>query len=78
MGILLKSPQPLRKMLSMLGFRSATQDQGHEYRSPTPTGAVYSFMYGPVLIVSSKDLRSPCPFLNTMANHVSLSMLKLV
>jgi len=84
-GHLLKSPQPLPpttplKMLSLLGIRSASQDQGHEYQSPTPTGVVYStfLLYGAVLIVSPKDLRSPCPFLNAMANHVSLSMLKLV
>lgn len=68
------------KMLSMLGIQSASQDQGHEYQSPTPTGVVYStfLLYSAVLIVSPKDLRSPCPFLNAMANHVSLSMLKLV
>ena len=57
-------------MLSLLGMN---HKEGHEYQAPKPTGK-FPFNYCIIPFFSTsviKDARSPCPFLNAMANHVS-------
>ena len=62
--------QPLPIMLSLLGMN---HKEGHEYQAPKPTGTFpFNYYIMPFFSTSViKDARSPCPFLNAMANHVS-------